>query len=77
MFHTCNIGVLHMYKYMCNTGVYPTHVLEVYYTFICYICNTPVFLHNNVIHLKQHICINGVAQLSVYLKEGQFNTFYM
>ncbi len=36
MFHTCNAGVyptqyhiLHVKNYMCNTCVYPTHVLYV------------------------------------------------
>ncbi len=36
---------MHTYNYMCNTGVYPTHVeLQGFYRCISYTCNTHVEL---------------------------------
>ncbi len=51
----CNTGVyptpvLHVYKYRCNTGVADACVIHMFYT-----SNTP----------KHHICITGVAQLTM------------
>ncbi len=71
MFYACNIAyclhiVLHVYNYMCITGVYTTYVLHAYKS-RCNACVADAF----VIHLfytcnniKHHTCIIGVAQLT-------------
>ncbi len=43
---------------MCNTGIYPRHVLYIelmYYTYICHTCNTPYFYTCNT-PKTPHMC---------------------